>query len=169
MEIARSCGEFSDTDHRIINYCRLYMHVTTVSEMFDVDGTRLLLHMIRCERPTWFNTTLNVTIQRRPSCQQQSRRWKKLCNVISEHPNTSSWILPLRLHRETYQIVGGDEVYHWYRGAYWICLAPTIMDTHTQLTLLHPTEWIPTQNNAVPLSTTARIKYHLYTVSSLEP
>jgi hypothetical protein len=55
MDVALESKVFNNKEIRIINYCRLYLHVTTVSEMFDPDGIALLPHMRRCERPPWFD------------------------------------------------------------------------------------------------------------------
>ncbi len=33
MDYATECGLFSSQDLKILNYCRLYLHVTTVSEL----------------------------------------------------------------------------------------------------------------------------------------
>jgi hypothetical protein len=58
---------FHDKGLRIINYCRLYLHITTVLELFDADGIAIMPHMRHCERPPWFDPLQIVTIQRRPS------------------------------------------------------------------------------------------------------
>ncbi|KAG9289770.1 hypothetical protein G9A89_021703 [Geosiphon pyriformis] len=42
MDYARLCGLFNEDDLAIINYCRLYLHVTTVSELFDPSGRHML-------------------------------------------------------------------------------------------------------------------------------
>jgi len=36
MDVAIQSGAFSDKELKIVNYCRLYLHVLTVSEMFNV-------------------------------------------------------------------------------------------------------------------------------------
>jgi hypothetical protein len=50
MDVALESKVFNDKEIRIINYCCLYLHVTTVLEMFDPDGVALLPHMRRCDR-----------------------------------------------------------------------------------------------------------------------
>jgi len=39
MDVARRSKRYSPTDLRLLNYCRLYLHVTTVSELMDAIGT----------------------------------------------------------------------------------------------------------------------------------
>jgi hypothetical protein len=38
MDIAINLPEVDDTTLRIINYCQLYLHITTLSEMFEATG-----------------------------------------------------------------------------------------------------------------------------------
>ena len=51
MDIAIQSALLDNKALRIINYCRLYLHITTVSEMFDASGVELLPHVKNCERP----------------------------------------------------------------------------------------------------------------------
>jgi hypothetical protein len=59
MDYALHCGLFNDDQIKIANYHRLYLNVTTVSELFDSTGKNLLPHMFECQRPAWFNPTLS--------------------------------------------------------------------------------------------------------------
>jgi hypothetical protein len=133
MDIASQSMLFDDKTLQIINYCRLYLHITTISEMFDTTGVTIQTHVLKCERPPWFDPSVNVTIQRRPSNHQIRTRWKALCELVSSWSTTGPWILPLRLRRETYcQITHesstttspGNQYYHWYAGSYWVCTSP---------------------------------------------
>jgi hypothetical protein len=45
MEYAIRSKLFSEEDIQIINYCRQYLHVTTVSELFNAEGTTMHPHM----------------------------------------------------------------------------------------------------------------------------
>jgi hypothetical protein len=58
MDIAQTHPTLSTHDLRIINYCRLYLHVTTVSELLDAEGFRVLPSMMKCQRPPWFDPTM---------------------------------------------------------------------------------------------------------------
>ena len=49
MEVAIQSKRFTDKDLRIINYCRLYLHLTTISEMFDANGHSLMDHPSTCQ------------------------------------------------------------------------------------------------------------------------
>ena len=51
MEYAIRCKLFNDKELKIINYCRQYLHVTTVSELFNAEGTKILPHIFQCCRP----------------------------------------------------------------------------------------------------------------------
>jgi hypothetical protein len=113
----------ADKDLRIINYCRLYLHITTISEMFDADGHEIMDHIRRCHRAPWFDPNINVCIQRRPSEHQICTRWRSLCEVAKQFPPKGNWILPLRSRRETYCLAGINTaiIHHWYAGSYWEC------------------------------------------------
>ena len=43
MDIAATLPNSDDTHLRILNYCRLYLHVTTISEMLDATGENVFL------------------------------------------------------------------------------------------------------------------------------
>jgi len=169
MDIAYRVPGIDATTIRIINYCRLYLHVTTVSELFDATGTTLLPHMVQCERPPWFDPSVNVTIQRRPSDFQVRKRWQPFCTSLNDHQTRGAWNLPLRLRRETYCQCNDTDThtfYHWYAGSYWECSSPTpsSANNRVQLTLQRRTTWTPSQAdiNAVPLHAYARVRSTVY-------
>jgi len=62
---------------KILNYCRLHLHVTTVSELFDADGLYVLPHIYQCSREPWFNPSQYITLQRRPSEHQIRHKWQR--------------------------------------------------------------------------------------------
>ena len=166
MDVVHNHPGLPSKSIRIINYCRLYLHITTLSEMFDATGTSLLPHILRCERPAWFDPTINVTIQKRPSDFQIRTRWQPFCLELSHQHTQGPWILPLRLRRETYCQCFPNNVsqfYHWYAGAYWLCTAPSSVTGRVQLTLRRPTPWVPTSADAVPIQSTARVQHTIYT------
>ena len=74
MRYAMECGEFNDEDLRIINYCRLYLHVTTVSELFNAAGTRIIPELFKCRREPWFDTQTYITLQARPRDYQKKKQ-----------------------------------------------------------------------------------------------
>jgi len=168
MDLALSFPDLGDTTLRIINYCRLYLHITTISEMFDASGTRLLQHISRCERPPWFDSSTNVTIQRRPSSHQIRTRWQPFCSRLSCHHVVGPWHLPLRLRRETYcscHDSGTHSFFHWYAGTYWECSSPTKSgEDRVKLTLQRPTTWTPsaTDPHDVPIHTYVRVRQTIY-------
>jgi hypothetical protein len=49
MDCARRSKHFSPTELQQLNYCRMYLHVTTVSELLNAKGTQLLHHMTKCQ------------------------------------------------------------------------------------------------------------------------
>lgn len=55
MDFAQSCGLFNHKELAILNYCRLYLHVTTVSELFDASGSHIIPDLFYCRREPWFN------------------------------------------------------------------------------------------------------------------
>jgi hypothetical protein len=65
MDYAIQSGRFDEEALRIINYCRLYLHATTVSELFNTDGTSMLPDMFACRRAPWMDPTTIVTLSKR--------------------------------------------------------------------------------------------------------
>jgi len=53
MEYAQQSRLFTTAELRFINYCRLYLHITTVSELFNAAGTAMLPHMFQCRPSPW--------------------------------------------------------------------------------------------------------------------
>jgi hypothetical protein len=160
MEYAIRCKLFNNKELKIINYCRQYLHVTTVSELFNSEGTKILSHMFKCHRPPWFNKHQFIIIQRRPSDYQIRHLWQKLCRQWCTHDGTSAaflnfgkWTnqgLEMRTRRESY-ITKQKEVYHWVDSCYWL-----LKTNPTTTTYYHPsraTDWIP-DNLATPISVT---------------
>jgi len=166
MDVVRQSNQFSDKDTKIVNYCRLYLHITTVSEMFDAEGQHIMDHILRCQRAPWFDPTINVAIQRRPSDHQIRTKWMRLCHVVKTVPTPKgNWILPLRLRRETYCIADNtsSKVYHWYAGAYWECSSPRVVDSKLRRVLTRASQWNPATSSGVPLQITARVHKTIYT------
>ena len=92
MDLANGDEQFTDKDIRIINYCQLYLHITTILEMYDADGNDIMPHVWRCTRAPWFDATINVAIQQRPSDHQIRTRWNKMCKLAQQHRVSGSWI-----------------------------------------------------------------------------
>jgi hypothetical protein len=66
MDYAIRSGLFDEEALRLINYCRLYLHVTTVSELFNADGTSSILpDMLSCRRAPWMDPTTVITLQKK--------------------------------------------------------------------------------------------------------
>ena len=70
MDYVLASGEFRPDEVKIINYCRLYLNVTTVSELFDATGKTIIPDMLACIRSQWFDPSKITTIQHRPSTYQ---------------------------------------------------------------------------------------------------
>ena len=89
MEAAIRSKAFTPKALRIINYCRLYLHVTTLSDILTTSATKILPHMYQCQRPPWWDDTKFITIQRRPSSYQIKHQWQKLCHylLLYQHRN----------------------------------------------------------------------------------
>jgi hypothetical protein len=166
MEVATKSQQFTEKDLHIINYCRLYLHITTISEMFDADGNLIMEHIRKCNRAPWFDPAINVSIQRRPSEHQIRTRWRSMCAVASTSPPPcGSWILPLRIQRKTYCLAGLDTsiIRHWYAGSYWECSPARVVDNKFWLTLIRPTDWTPTYTTDVPVHILTRVHMTIYT------
>jgi hypothetical protein len=130
MDQAIKLGIFQAVDLKILNYCRLYLHVTTVSELFDADGLYILPHIFQCRREPWFSPKTVITLQRRPSEYQIRYKWQRLLRhwmkddgSIANSIYLGRWLsLPdtLRRQRSTYYRNSfPPTLHHWYQGAYW--------------------------------------------------
>jgi hypothetical protein len=126
-ECAIRCKLFIDNELKIINYCRQYLHVTTVYEIFNVEGDKILPHLFQCHRPPWLTKHQFIIIQRRSSGYQIRHQRQRLCRQWCTHDGTSAaylefgeWAhqgLGLRTRRESY-ITRQQEVYHWINSCY---------------------------------------------------
>jgi hypothetical protein len=157
---------FKDNNIKIINYCRLYLHVTTLSELFDAQGDTMLDYMYQCRRPPWFNSRQYITIQRRPSEHQITKKWKRLCHMwcspttlkrlskISLGPWTHK-ATGFRPHRQSYIEVTDHEhiqLYHFHDNKYWTVRAAN--GRNNTVILQQPTEWRPgPRANPITLTT----------------
>ena len=141
MDAARRSRRYSPDDLRRLNYCRLHLHVTTVSELLDPSG-KVLHHMTKCKRPPWFDPTTITVLQTRPTSNLRLRQWENLCHHLATLPSPGPWIpnRQLRLRRETYVIPAPQcTIYHWHVGCYWEC---TLTDKSRSIyTLQQPTDW----------------------------
>jgi hypothetical protein len=89
MQWAATTTLFSEKGLKMINYCRMHLHVTTISELFQILTNQILPHMYNCTRPLWFNQKQYMPIQPRPSSHQIRKIWKPLCNI---------WIAKIQSH-----------------------------------------------------------------------
>ena len=164
MDVARDSCSFSPKDLRILNYCRLYLHVTTISELYNAKCTDLSPFVLKGHRPPWFNPHMILTIQARPSDYHWTHVWRKLCTIIeSTHFRLGRWrqkSFPLRLRRETYLHQG--VIYHWYAGSYWSCQSAASI--HRYQLHQREEEWTPTALS-LPVDIIARVHNTIY----LEP
>jgi hypothetical protein len=165
MDIARRSKLYTDQDMSILNYCRLYLHVTTISELRNAAGTTLLPHVLTCHRPPWFDPDTITVIQRRPSDYQVRNKWRRFCVTLCSIPTLGPWKRrkhrSLRLRRETYSLPGPQSTinYHWFQGAYWECSLSEA--TTGQFVLTNPTLWTP-DSEAHPIDCRARIRRTVY-------
>jgi ribonuclease HI len=161
MDIVRQSGAFSDNETRYVNYCRLYLHLTTLSEMFNVAGTKLLPHVVKGNKPPWFDPQVRICLQQRPDERQWYTCWKKLCRIVVGYKSSlgkwSTSTTSPRLRRETYQDNG--QIFHWYDGSYWLCEQesgqPDIQHMQEQI------QWSPT-HESIPIDAIARIGKKIY-------
>lgn len=156
MSAAIDSNDFDEQDLLILNYCRLYLHVVTVSDLFNATGNRIMPHIWECHRPPWFDPNQIVTLQRRPSLHQIRHRWQKLLRMwcfddrhAGENINLGQcWLHPgnrLHLRRETYLIHGPyPTIYHWSGDNYWEYRFLPASDNFIRH---NPTTWTPTHES----------------------
>lgn len=121
IEYALALGKFTDEEINILNCCRLYLHVTTISELLTVDGTKIMKHMALCERPPWFKKTNYVTLQKRPSAYQRRVVWKRFFRHFTKDDRTVTGNINLgqrktitsRLRRKAYYERETNVLYLW--------------------------------------------------------
>lgn len=164
MEFATSSGLFNPKELSVLNYCRLYLHVTTISELFDSSGTKIIPDLYYCKREPWFNPNTVTTLQRRPSNYQVKTQWQRLCRqwITSQGELGLSYSLgpwekmghQLRRRRQTYVPTSHHGViYHWIDNCYWAYL-PAI-DPKDMFYKARPTSWTPDEE-CIPIAVVAR-------------
>jgi hypothetical protein len=163
MEWAALHSDLPPAAIKILNYCRIYLHVTTVSELFDTDGLQILSYMYECRRPPWFNKHQYMPLQVRPSSYQIRKVWKPFCDrwiqKIGFHQTHSlgPWTQQAA-HYRPYRLSYADQhdspeiyeptYYTWYLNTYWMMtLIPTDSPNWIYLSLKHPTTWRPTSTS----------------------
>ena len=124
MEYALRSQNFTAPEICVINYCRLYLHIATISELFNAQGNKILPDMFACRRSPWYHPRHNTTIQQRPSSYQIKYQWQRLCRewcredgTISEELQLGPWQQTsdqMRNRRSTYLAMHSSQViYHW--------------------------------------------------------
>lgn len=163
MSYAISSGIFNAQDLAILNYCRLYLHVTTVSELFDATGSCIEPHLYKCHREPWFNPGTYITLQQRPSEYQIRTKWQRLCRQwctstgqLAASMSFGKWKTSsdkLRRRRPTYLEPKKDPViYHWTTNCYW--KYEKISQDNDSYQPVQATTWVPT-------STCIPVKVHI--------
>ena len=156
-------SELPPTAIKVLNYCRLYLHVTTVSELFSADGHRILSHMYECRRPPWFNRRQFMPIQVRPSSYQIRKVWKPFCDrwiqkigyhhthLLGSWTHQAAHFRPYRIsyiERHISPDIYEPTYYTWYLDTYWeLILTPTDSPNWILLSLKHATTWRPTSTS----------------------
>ena len=153
MEYAQQCRLFNTAELRFINYCQLYLHITTVSELFNTAGTAMLPHMFQCRPSPWRRPDHFITRQQRPSTYQITKRWQPLCCEFCLEDGTITMSISLGAwtnrpagrfqRRESYYVPGiWPIIYHWHDGAYWEC--HPLATRPGNFLLITATNWTPT-------------------------
>ena len=104
--------------------------MTTVSELFEADGTSFIPDLFYCHREPWFNPHTVITLQQRPNEFYIRTKWQRLCRQwttsdgqLAASMNLGQWnkpTAPFRRRRQSYVTAGPvQRVYHWHLGSYW--------------------------------------------------
>jgi hypothetical protein len=163
MEWAALHSDLPPEALKVLNSCRLYLHVTTVSELFDTDGLRILSYMYECRRPPWFNKRQYMPLQIRPSSYQIRKIWKPFLDrwiqKIAYHQTHSlgPWTQQaahFRPYRTSYvdrhcsPDLYEPTFYMWYLDTYWKMIPITTTSPNwILLSLQHATIWRPTSTS----------------------
>jgi len=162
MALAQESQAFNSSELHILNCCRLYLHVTTASELYNVEGTEILPHIRAGRRAPWFDPTITIVLQKRPSDFQWKTVWQKLLRIIaSKQIQFGGFILhpfPPRLRREMYQESG--KTYLWYAGRYNEC-SRTSDSAIYHIQPDNPIEWKPSRTS-IPIDKLAKVCSKVY-------
>jgi hypothetical protein len=167
MEYVIRSKLFREDEITILNYCRQFLHVTTVSELFDASGKKLLPHIINCSLPPWNDPNQYRILQHRPSNHQIRHKWLKLLSVFAHKNFTPKpfikfgmWThigIRLRTRRESYFCPTSMRLYHWHStltaiGPCYLPNSPQHTSSCTrQQTGFRPT--VPTQSRCIGFPT----------------
>jgi len=154
MKIAHDCGLFTPHDLNVINYCRLYLHVTTLSELFDANGRYIMSDIYQCRREKWFDPNTYITLQARPSAYQIRMKWQRLLRQCSRSDGEIAasmtlgrWEVPgnrLRRRRQTYAMdTRMRNIFHWKDDTYWKFTRTHVLDNQSVYIPESATTWIP--------------------------
>ena len=173
MQWATTSKLFSTKTIKILNYCRLYLHVTTVSELFTLHDNKILPYMYTCTRPPWFNQKQYMPIQPRPSSYQIRKIWQPFCDKWQNLIQTNTVILGettgrathFRPYRQTYQdiLLPHMPIFHWIADCYWAMTpltTPREVPTTIYVTAHEPTTWRP-RNLDRPITITVSSTNHI--------
>jgi hypothetical protein len=169
MDWILNSKRYDNKQIRILNCCRIFLHITTISELTDASGKMIQPHMFLCQRPKWFNHNQYMPIQPRPSHHQIRTLWKPMCKLIlqditNEQINLKNWTgidTSKRPFRPSYSETIGDiqNHYHWIQDAFWI-LKPYVENSQTSFLADKATEWTPTDISLPITITNERITIH---------
>ena len=136
MDYVTKSPKFTDAEVRLINYCRLYLQVTTVSDITLADGINIDVGMMRGMPSLLSSTTKwHHVHQERPS-ESSWTVWRRALKLFSDnsgrlHQSLGQWTLPshkLRRHWPAYYDPRSEDIYFYKEGNY---------DRHPRLPRVH--------------------------------
>ena len=156
MQWASNSGTYSASKLKVLNYCRMHLHVTTISELFQIHTDTMLPYMYDCTRPKWFNDKQYMPRQPRPSSYQIRKIWKPFCDtwllkIQNKDPSlgvTTGRATQCRPFRQSYRDETSTEktIYHWISGSYWSMKPDDTLNNDTRhdfITTDQATTWKP--------------------------
>ena len=163
MDMATSDHTCTKTDIRRINYCRLYLGVTWLSEICDPTGHFILQEFLSGDRPLWaFRPTRLQVHQQRPGTVswQIFRKFLKrhtLSGFRIHHPGT--WVAPISEGTwDSYY--DSDQLYVRIDTKWFQCHRDAQADDFSRLV---PTQWLPTsQSRPALVAEVSAGQYHLF-------
>ena len=116
MDIALEMGRFKPVELRRINYCRLYLGVTLLSEITTAGGNRLEPSMYWGNPPAHISTaTYHKVTQSNPNAKAW-KAWRKLLHLIAhrhslllKHDYLGSWLVPLEKQTRQWPVLYDPE------------------------------------------------------------
>ena len=95
VDIVIESGKFANHEFRKINYCRLYLNVTLISDITTASGLALRSDIYDGKFTKERQCTTHQVYQEKPTDTLTWTSWRKACNFLIHHRHTKKLLQPL--------------------------------------------------------------------------